>query len=65
MLLAFLVLAAVWLLVIAGVVVLCFAAKQGDEALSTRRTRGVAGDVVPLIVGRRHVARSRSTVGAR
>lgn len=36
MLLSILVLSAVWLLVIAGVVVLCVAAKQGDAALVMR-----------------------------
>jgi hypothetical protein len=62
--LAILVLATVWLLVIAGVVVLCFAAKQGDEALDARRFAQGSGDVVPLVIARRHVARTRSVAGS-
>jgi hypothetical protein len=47
--------AAVWLLVMAGVVVLCRAAQRGD-ADARDMPRAVPADVVPLTIARRTVA---------
>jgi hypothetical protein len=65
MLLAIVVIATIWLLVAGAVIVLCHAAKQGDAAVrASQRAAGTAGDVVPLVVARRRVARARTTIGS-